>query len=89
LLVRENGCFRDKSVSGHSLTLGETVEASSALIDGATAFEVSGLDSNFFAVFTHLDEEILNCLESSSFLKEFSLVVCLLFSLRHCLSLLC
>ncbi|KAK7381769.1 hypothetical protein VNO80_00316 [Phaseolus coccineus] len=32
----------DKSVSGHSLTLGETVEASSALIDGATAFEVSG-----------------------------------------------
>ncbi|XP_014515190.1 uncharacterized protein LOC106773028 [Vigna radiata var. radiata] len=32
----------DKSVSGHSLTIGETVEASSALIDGATAFEVSG-----------------------------------------------
>ncbi|BAT98384.1 hypothetical protein VIGAN_09203400 [Vigna angularis var. angularis] len=31
----------DKSVSGHSLTIGETVEASSALIDGATAFEVS------------------------------------------------
>jgi len=47
LLVRENGYFRDKSVSGHSLTLGETVEASSALIDGATAFEVSGLDSTF------------------------------------------
>ncbi|CAJ1950930.1 unnamed protein product [Sphenostylis stenocarpa] len=32
----------DKSVSGHSLTVGETVEASPAQIDGATSFEVSG-----------------------------------------------
>ncbi|XP_054782924.1 uncharacterized protein LOC129290229 [Prosopis cineraria] len=32
----------DKTVSGHSVTLRETVEARSAEIDGATAFEVSG-----------------------------------------------
>ncbi|GFZ08110.1 survival protein SurE-like phosphatase/nucleotidase [Actinidia rufa] len=32
----------DKSVSGHSVTLGETVAVSSAEIHGATAFEVSG-----------------------------------------------
>ncbi|KAE9585925.1 hypothetical protein Lal_00009840 [Lupinus albus] len=32
----------DKSVSGHSVTLRETVEASSANISGATAFEISG-----------------------------------------------
>ncbi|KAJ7963200.1 5'-nucleotidase surE [Quillaja saponaria] len=32
----------DKSVSGHSLTLGETVAVSSAEITGATAYEVSG-----------------------------------------------
>ncbi|KAG2728779.1 hypothetical protein I3760_01G220200 [Carya illinoinensis] len=32
----------DKSVSGHSVTLQETVAVSSAEIDGATAFEVSG-----------------------------------------------
>lgn len=62
------------------------MEASSALIDGATAFEVSGLD--LFAVFTHLDDEILNCLESF-FFRDFSFVVCLLFRLCHCLSLLC
>ncbi|KAL3506409.1 hypothetical protein ACH5RR_031791 [Cinchona calisaya] len=32
----------DKSVSGHSLTLRETVSVSSAEIDGVTAYEVSG-----------------------------------------------
>ncbi|KAK4267279.1 hypothetical protein QN277_024079 [Acacia crassicarpa] len=32
----------DKSVSGHSVTLRETVEARSAEMNGATAFEVSG-----------------------------------------------
>ncbi|KAI4329106.1 hypothetical protein L6164_021406 [Bauhinia variegata] len=32
----------DKSVSGHSVTLGETVEAKSCEINGVTAFEVSG-----------------------------------------------
>ncbi|KAK7271982.1 hypothetical protein RJT34_28296 [Clitoria ternatea] len=32
----------DKSVSGHSVTLRETVEAASVKISGATAFEVSG-----------------------------------------------
>ncbi|OIW08993.1 hypothetical protein TanjilG_05969 [Lupinus angustifolius] len=32
----------DKSVSGHSVTLRETVEASSANVSGATAFEISG-----------------------------------------------
>ncbi|RDX58279.1 surE, partial [Mucuna pruriens] len=32
----------DKSVSAHSLTLGETVEASSAQINAASAFEISG-----------------------------------------------
>ncbi|XP_027336705.1 uncharacterized protein LOC113850376 isoform X2 [Abrus precatorius] len=42
LNLRKNGCFRDKSVSGHSVTLRETVEASSAEISGAAAFEVSG-----------------------------------------------
>lgn len=44
LLVAKNGCFRDKSVSGHSVTLRETVEVSSAEIHGATAFEVSGIN---------------------------------------------
>ena len=34
--------FRDKSVSGHSVTVRETVSVSSADINGATAFEVSG-----------------------------------------------
>ncbi|XP_057457983.1 uncharacterized protein LOC130748759 [Lotus japonicus] len=32
----------DKSVSGHSVTFGETVEACSAKVTGATAFEISG-----------------------------------------------
>ncbi|XP_004486847.1 uncharacterized protein [Cicer arietinum] len=32
----------DKTVSGHSVTLRETVEASSAKLNGATAFEISG-----------------------------------------------
>ncbi|XP_028807448.1 uncharacterized protein LOC114762156 [Neltuma alba] len=32
----------DKSAAGHSVTLRETVEASSAQIDGAIAFEISG-----------------------------------------------
>ncbi|KAJ1382219.1 Survival protein SurE-like phosphatase/nucleotidase [Sesbania bispinosa] len=32
----------DKSVSGHSVTLRETVEASSAKVSGATGFEISG-----------------------------------------------
>ncbi|KAE9588109.1 hypothetical protein Lal_00002874 [Lupinus albus] len=32
----------DKSVSGHSVTLRETVEASSANVGGATGFEISG-----------------------------------------------
>lgn len=32
----------DKSVSGHSVTLRETVEASSAKVSGADAFEISG-----------------------------------------------
>lgn len=34
--------FRDKSVSGHSVTLGETLAVSTAEINGATAYEVSG-----------------------------------------------
>lgn len=34
--------FRDKSVSGHSVTLRETVAVTSAEINGATAYEVSG-----------------------------------------------
>lgn len=33
---------RDKSVSAHSVTLRETIEAASAKISGATAFEISG-----------------------------------------------
>ncbi|CAN1837091.1 5'-nucleotidase SurE [Linum perenne] len=32
----------DKSASGHSVTYGETIAATSAQIDGATAFEISG-----------------------------------------------
>ncbi|AES67822.1 putative 5'-nucleotidase [Medicago truncatula] len=32
----------DKSVSGHSVTIRETVEACSAQVNGATAFEISG-----------------------------------------------
>ncbi|CAN0881705.1 5'-nucleotidase SurE [Linum grandiflorum] len=32
----------DKSASGHSVTRGETIAATSAQIDGATAFEISG-----------------------------------------------
>lgn len=35
-------CFRDKSVSGHSVTVQETVSVCSAEITGATAYEVSG-----------------------------------------------
>ncbi|XP_021295150.1 uncharacterized protein LOC110424785 [Herrania umbratica] len=35
-------CFRDKSVSGHSVTLRETIAVTPAEIDGATAYEVSG-----------------------------------------------
>ena len=34
---------RDKSVSGHSVTLRETVAVTSAEINGATAYEVSGI----------------------------------------------
>ena len=34
--------WRDKSVSGHSVTIQETLVASSADINGSTAFEVSG-----------------------------------------------
>lgn len=36
-------CFRDKSVSGHSVTVGETITVSPAEIDVATAYEVSGV----------------------------------------------
>lgn len=36
-------CFRDKSVSGHSVTVRETITATPAEMDGATAFEVSGV----------------------------------------------
>ena len=36
-------CFREKSVSGHSVTLGETIAVNSAEISGATAYEVSGM----------------------------------------------
>lgn len=47
--------FRDKSVSGHSVTLREKVAVSSAEIKGATAYEVSGtitsLCSFFFFLF--------------------------------------
>ncbi|KAJ8467068.1 hypothetical protein OPV22_029620 [Ensete ventricosum] len=48
-LVREEQCDvhvcapdSDKSVSGHSITLHQTVSATSAYLKGATAFEVSG-----------------------------------------------
>lgn len=34
--------YRDKSVSGHSVTVRETIAVSSAEINGATAYEVSG-----------------------------------------------
>ncbi|KAJ0007556.1 hypothetical protein Pint_28966 [Pistacia integerrima] len=37
-----NLIFRDKSVSGHSVTLRETIAVNSAEIHGATAYEVSG-----------------------------------------------
>lgn len=40
--IREIGFSRDKSVSGHSVTLRETVAVNSAEIVGATAYEVSG-----------------------------------------------
>lgn len=40
---REFGFSRDKSVSGHSVTLRETVAVNSAEINGATAYEVSGM----------------------------------------------
>ena len=36
-------CFRDKSVSGHSVTVRETITVTPAEIDGATAYEVSGV----------------------------------------------
>ena len=35
--------FRDKSLSGHSVTLRETVAVTPAEIKGATAYEVSGM----------------------------------------------
>ncbi|XP_077210641.1 uncharacterized protein LOC143846109 [Tasmannia lanceolata] len=48
-LVREGQCNvhvcapqSDKSVSGHSITLGRTLEVSSAEVNGAMAYEVSG-----------------------------------------------
>jgi hypothetical protein len=45
-----NGCFRDKSVSGHSVTIRETVEAISAKLNGViAAFEISGI--KFFIQF--------------------------------------
>jgi len=34
--------YSDKSASGHSLTVSETVEVTSTEVSGATAFEVSG-----------------------------------------------
>lgn len=38
--------FRDKSVSGHSVTPRETIAVNSAEISGATAYEVSGMAPN-------------------------------------------
>lgn len=35
--------IRDKSHSGHSLTVGESVAVYSSELDGATAYEVSGI----------------------------------------------
>uniref|UniRef100_A0A7N2LN97 Survival protein SurE-like phosphatase/nucleotidase domain-containing protein n=1 Tax=Quercus lobata TaxID=97700 RepID=A0A7N2LN97_QUELO len=41
-LIFSSGLCGDKSVSGHSVTLQETVAVSSSEINGSTAFEVSG-----------------------------------------------
>ena len=49
----EFGFFRDKSVSGHSVTVRETVAVSSAEISGAIAYEVSG-KANIFGIFCSL-----------------------------------
>lgn len=35
--------FRDKSHTGHSMTVGESVAVYSSQIDGAIAYEVSGI----------------------------------------------
>ena len=46
------GAFdRDKSASGHSLTMRETISVSLAEIDGATAYEVSGMEILFYSSF--------------------------------------
>lgn len=37
---------RDKSTSGHSLSLKETVEVASVDVKGATAYEISGIVSD-------------------------------------------
>lgn len=54
LFLLDIGFFRDKSVSGHSVTLRETVAVSSAEINGATAFEVSGIIMLYLCVFSTL-----------------------------------
>lgn len=43
--------FRDKSLSGHSVTLRETVAVTPAKIKGATAYEVSGMLTLLYMLF--------------------------------------
>ena len=60
------GAFRDKSVSGHSVTLQETVAVSSTEINGSTAFEVSGMTDIY--VLGSVTIKIILYLMDSSFL---------------------
>lgn len=43
---------RDKSVSGHSVTLGENLSVSTAEISGATAYQVSGMITFMWIIFS-------------------------------------
>lgn len=56
-----NWLVRDKSVSSHSVTLQETIAATSAEINGAVAYEISGRTHLIFPQFLASKFESINC----------------------------
>jgi len=56
-----NWLVRDKSVSSHSVTLQETIAATSAEINGAVAYEISGRTHLIFPQFLASKFENSNC----------------------------
>ncbi|CAI0419554.1 unnamed protein product [Linum tenue] len=56
----------DKSASGHSITQGETIAATSCQISGATAFEISGTPVDCVSLAFHFDFQVISGINKGS-----------------------